>query len=83
MADDTVQRYEELVRYLVKPLLGTDEFKVSGAVRGNQIQLQLEAPENLRGRVIGRGGRVARSIRTLLEAAAIDSDLQPTFDIVD
>lgn len=87
MPDDGLEKckaqYEELTRYLAERLLGTDDFKVSSSVRGNQIVLKLEAPANVRGRVIGRGGRVARSLRTVLETAAIPTHLRPSLDIVD
>lgn len=88
MADQTElenvqQKYEELVAFVAERLLGTDDFKVTSDVRKGQILLKLAAPEDLRGRVIGRGGRIARSIRTMLEAAAIPTHLQPTLDIVD
>lgn len=87
MADESLEtytkQYEELVRFLATDILGTEEFKVSGKVRGSQILLKLEAPANVRGRVIGRGGRVARSLRTILETAAIPTHLRPSLDIVD
>lgn len=80
---DPTQQYEELVRFIAKSLLDTDDFTVTSSNRGGQLTIKLAAPEELRGRVIGKGGRIARSIRTLLEAASIDSELHPTLDIVD
>lgn len=80
---DPIKEYEELVRFIAKALLDTDDFQITSSVRDGQLQIKLAAPENVRGRVIGKGGRIARSIRTLLEAAAIESDLQPSLDIVD
>lgn len=77
------QKYEEIVRFVARALLESDDFQVTSSVRGDELQIKLAAPEEIRGRVIGKGGRIARSIRTLLEAAAIESDLRPTLDIVD
>jgi len=77
------QQYEEIVRFVARALLDTDDFQVTSSVRGDELTIKLAAPEEIRGRVIGKGGRIARSIRTLLEAAAIESDLRPTLDIVD
>ena len=87
MPDDALEqckaRYEELVRFLAAQLLGTDDFKITTSVRGSQIVLKLEAPANVRGRVIGRGGRIARSLRTIIDTAAIPTHLRPSLDIVD
>jgi len=81
--EDVAKRYEELVRYVAEPLLGTDDFEVKVKPRGGQIRIDLLTPANVRGRVIGRGGRIARSFRNLLDAAAIPTHLRPTLDIVD
>ncbi len=80
---DPAKTYEELVRFIARSLLDTDDFQVTSSDRGGQLTIKLAAPEELRGRVIGKGGRIARSIRTLLEAAAVGTDHQPTLDIVD
>lgn len=86
MSDDTEkaqEQFEELTRFMAEGLLGTDDFEVTSDVSGNQIALKLATPEKIRGRVIGRGGRIARSMRTLLENAAIPTNLRPSLDIVD
>jgi hypothetical protein len=80
---DPAKAYEELVRFIARSLLDTDDFEVSSSNKGGQLTIKLAAPEELRGRVIGKGGRIARSIRTLLEAAAFDTEHRPTLDIVD
>ena len=84
MPDETAstQKYEELVRFIARSLLDTDDFTVTSSSRGGQLTIKLAAPEELRGRVIGKGGRIARSIRTLLEAAEF-GDQSPALDIVD
>lgn len=80
---DATKQYEELVRFIAKSLLDTEDFEVSSSTRGGQLTIKLAAPEELRGRVIGKGGRIARSIRTLLEAADFGENLSPALDIVD
>lgn len=80
---DPTKGYEELVRFIARSLLDTDDFQVTSSVKAGQITVKLAAPEELRGRVIGKGGRIARSIRTLLEATAADAANPPAFDIVD
>ena len=76
------EQYEELVRYIARTLLETDDFEVSTSTRRGQTTITLKTPEELRGRVIGKGGRIARAIRTLIDAAAF-ADEAPQFDIVD
>lgn len=78
-----IEDYEALVGFLVKPLLGSDDFKVKTRDRGDTLELQLETPANIRGRVIGRGGRIARSLRTIISSAAIPTHKRVSFDIVD
>jgi predicted RNA-binding protein YlqC (UPF0109 family) len=49
--------------------------------RGSKLQLRVD-PEDM-GKVIGRGGRTARAIRTVMKAAAIKQDVQVKVDIVE
>lgn len=81
--EEAVQAYEALIHALVQPLLPGVEYKLKSKVSGGQISILLDAPPAARGRVIGRGGRIARSLRTLVEAAKLDSPLRVSFDIVD
>ena len=81
--EEVISAYEDLLRTLVKPLLGDTEFSFKSKVRGSTVHIELRAPSNVRGRVIGRGGRIARSLRTLVETAAIPTDLRVNFDIAD
>ncbi len=81
--EDATQAYEALVHYLVQPLLGDVEYKLKSKVDGAQLTILLDAPSAARGRVIGRGGRIARSLRTIVEAGTFSSPLRVSFDIVD
>ena len=82
-AEEAVKAYEELVTFLVSPILGEEEFKIKARVRHSTLQIELRAPSHVRGRVIGRGGRVARSLRTIIESAAIPAPFSVSFDIAD
>ena len=66
---------EELLGYLARQLVD-DPAQVSVTQReGEDGALVLElrvAPEDL-GKVIGRGGRIARSLRTVVKASAVRS----------
>ncbi len=81
--EEVVTAYEDLLSTLVKPLLGDAEFSFKSKVRGSTVHIELRTPSNVRGRVIGKGGRIARSLRTLVETAAIPTDLRVNFDIAD
>lgn len=81
--EDAIEAYEALVHHLVQPLLGDVEYKLKSKVDGAQLTILLDAPSAVRGRVIGRGGRIARSLRTIVEAGNFSSPLRVSFDIVD
>ena len=82
--NDALDQYIELVRFMAASLL---EEGVSIEVRGdkgnNQWRIELLVPEDHRGRVIGKGGRIARSMRTLINNAAIANHHPVVLDIVD
>jgi len=82
--EDALKSYEELVRFLVASLLDDDiEFEVRGHAHRDQLRLELAVEESQRGRVIGRGGRIARAMRNLVDAAAVPNHLPVVIDIVD
>ena len=47
-----------------------DEVSVTGITRGNNVMLELHVAEEDMGKVIGRHGKIARSIRLVMKAAA-------------
>ena len=47
-----------------------DEVSVTGKTRGNNVMLELHVAEEDMGKVIGRHGKIARSIRLVMKAAA-------------
>lgn len=51
--------------------------------RGSQVTLKLRVAKEDMGRVIGKGGRVASAMRTLLRVAAAQSGKRATLDIVE
>ena len=74
----------ELVEFLAKSLVDNpDEVRIRTRERDQQTVLELEvAPADL-GKVIGRQGRTARAIRTVLAAAGQKSRRRYTLDILD
>jgi len=55
-----------------------DEYK-----RGDRVVLKLHVARKDMGRVIGRNGRVANAMRTLLKVPAAQADVLATLDIVE
>ena len=75
---------KELVEFLAKSLVDNpDEVRVHTYEREQATVLELEVSEADLGKVIGRQGRTARAIRTLLSAAGQKSRRRWILDIVD
>lgn len=80
--DPTVTALTRLVSYLTNELVEDAQAAVVSAERrGNHVALRLELPEEQLGQVIGRGGRIARSIRTALMIAGSRRDVRVSLDI--
>jgi predicted RNA-binding protein YlqC (UPF0109 family) len=75
---------EELIEFIAKSLVDDAE-AVNAHVynRGDQTVVELEVAQNDLGKVIGRQGRTARAMRTLLAAAGQKTRRRYTLDIVD
>jgi predicted RNA-binding protein YlqC (UPF0109 family) len=66
---------EELVQYIAENLVNSpDEVSIKSKESGRSVVLELSVASDDMGRVIGRSGRVANSIRTLLRAMSSDDD---------
>ena len=75
---------KELVEYIVKKLVDKPESVVVTEINGEQatiLELRV-APEDL-GKVIGKEGRTARSIRTLIHAAASKDNKRAVLEILE
>lgn len=74
----------ELIEFLAKSLVDNpDEVRTHTAERQQNTVIELEvAPSDL-GKVIGRQGRTARAIRTLLSAAGEKTRRRYSLDILD
>ena len=74
----------ELIEFLAQSLVDhPDEVKVHSRQRDDQTVLELEVAQPDLGKVIGRQGRTARAIRTILAAAAQRSRRRYSLDILD
>jgi uncharacterized protein len=73
-----------LTEYIAKNLVDhPDEVAVDEIRHGNRVTLELSVAKDDMGRVIGKGGRVANAIRTLLRVAADREGCQVTLDVVE
>jgi uncharacterized protein len=77
---DEAQLVEFLARRLVEheDQVAVDEVEEDGML---VIRLRV-APDDV-GRVIGRGGRIARALRTVVRAAGVHGDRRVTLEIVE
>ena len=74
---------KELIEYIAKALVDHPEevsVKQSG---GNRVRVELSVAKEDMGRVIGKGGKVANSIRALLRVAADRQGKQATLDVTE
>ncbi len=81
---DELTALSDMVEFMASSLLkeGT-EIKIDSKQSGNQWRIELWVPDDVRGRVIGRGGRIARAMRTLLNNTGIPTHRSVILDIVD
>ncbi len=74
---------KELVEYIARSIASEpDEVKVTEEEDDGRITLRLEVAPDDKGKVIGRQGRVAQSIRVLLRVAAVKRGTRATLEIV-
>jgi predicted RNA-binding protein YlqC (UPF0109 family) len=75
---------EELIEFVAQSLVDDAEAVNTHVYeRGDQTIVELEVAQNDLGKVIGRQGRTARAMRTLLSAAGQKTRRRYTLDIVD
>jgi predicted RNA-binding protein YlqC (UPF0109 family) len=74
---------KSLITFIAKSLVDDPmEVVVSEEMRDRGYRYQLSVAEEDMGRVIGKGGRVANAMRTLLRVAASRQGTRATLDIV-
>ncbi len=75
---------EELLAYLARNLVDRpDEVRVERTERDGAIVLRLHVAEEDIGKVIGRQGRIARALRTLVRASGGRRQERALLEIVD
>ena len=75
---------KELLEYLARSLVDNpDEVRVEETGSGEQVTLRLTVAKEDVGKVIGKQGRIARALRTVVKASAVKDGKQATIEIVD
>lgn len=75
---------KELLLYTAKALVNEpDAVRVTEENKGDEIILKLHVTDQDRGRVIGKGGKTARAIRTLVKAAGSRDNRKISVEIVE
>ena len=72
----------ELIEYIAKSLVDTpDEVKVTAEEERGRTIVRLQVAEADYGKVIGKGGRIAQSMRALLKVSAVRRDEYASLEI--
>jgi uncharacterized protein len=80
MVDGTA---EELLLYVARSLVANpDAVSVERVERDGEVVLELRVAEEDVGKVIGRGGRIARSLRVLVRASGAKAGERRMLEIV-
>lgn len=75
---------EELVRYIAQNLVDEPEaVTVESREEGDTVVISLSVAPSDMGKVIGRQGRIAKAIRTVVKAASVREEKKYMVDIVE
>ncbi len=82
--DASVEVPVAVASYLTKALTDNpDDVAIDTSVRGDQVKLSVTVNPSDMGRLIGRRGRTAQALRTLVAAAGAKAGVKTNVDIVD
>lgn len=74
---------KDLIEYIAKALVEHPEEVTVKQSGGNRTKIELSVAKEDMGRVIGKGGKVANSIRTLLRVVADKQGKQVVLDVTE
>lgn len=75
---------KDLIEYIARSLVDDPtQVKVNQIQKGSETNIRLHVAKEDMGRVIGRGGRVANAMRTLLNVAAARDGKRASLDVED
>lgn len=74
---------KELVKVIAKSLVDhPEDVRVEEKQQDRQVTLELRVDEDDMGKVIGRQGRIAKAMRTVVKAAATRENKKVSVDII-
>jgi hypothetical protein len=75
---------KELVLYIAQSLVADpNKVEVNEVEENGNVRIELKVAKEDMGRIIGKGGRVANSIRVLLRVAATRAGKRVTLDVLE
>lgn len=79
---DVSEQFRNLVEWIVNQLVDDASLvNITADQRGQSVRVQVRLPEEDLGKVIGRGGRIAKSIRSILMIVGSREHLRVSLDI--
>ena len=73
-----------LVEVIARALVSRpDEVRVTEETDGKNVLVKLQVADEDIGKIIGKSGRIAKAIRTVVKAAAIEQNLRVSVEIVE
>ena len=79
-----MRQLEDLLLFLARSLVDEPEkVEVSGREMGSRVDLTLRVASNDMGKVIGRQGRIVKSIRTVMKAASVKANKRVNVEVAD
>ena len=74
---------KELLYYIVRQIVDhPDAVSINQVTRDDTLVLELSVDPSDMGKVIGRQGKIAKSIRSIVKAAAIRENIRVNVDII-
>jgi len=75
---------KDLVEFIAKSLVDDpSKVEVTEIEEGSNLRIELRVAKEDMGRIIGKGGRVANSIRVLIRVAAAKEGKRVTLDVIE
>ncbi len=79
-----MRQLENLLLFLARQLVDEpDKVEVTGKETDSRVDLRLRVAEGDVGKVIGKGGRIVRAIRTVMKAASVKVQKRVNVEIAD
>lgn len=79
-----MRQLENLLLFLARRLVDEpDKVEVSGKETDSRVDLTLRVAEGDVGKVIGRGGRIVKAIRTVMKAASVKAQKRVSVEVAD